>query len=191
MSFLLLRLPRFLLVALASCVFCVSPGIARNSALEVPSTATITVRNFDPREPSCHIEVPLAPSQCDASGCTIDIPNTSSKKTLKLSFSCLPSRAPTGFENPPSWARVISVTARNSRGFVSVVDEVEGAGVEGRPPREINFCLFHGHINLCGSTYTERPKKGKQGAAELYILKTIKNIRFLDDSPGSDLPAEK
>lgn len=71
---------------------------------------------------ACRIRIAGDFTGCAESACEIaPPPKASSLPALRFEFACLPSSAPTGFENPPPERKMFSVRARNAVGLYSVM----------------------------------------------------------------------
>lgn len=108
----------------------------------------LTVPNFDDASPACVVKVPDVNSQCTPEGCTLPAPVGSTLDSIKLDFSCVPSSAPTGFENPAPDVKVQSLRSKNASGDISLTDDVYS------PPNErfrhLYFCLYGKLNTFCG-----------------------------------------
>jgi hypothetical protein len=114
-----------------------------------PPTHELTVPNFDDASPACVVRIPVVNPQCTPEGCTLPVP-AGALDSIKLDFSCLPTKAPTGFENPAPYVKVQTLRAKNSEGNLSLSDNLSA------PPkerfRELGFCLYGKFNNFCGYT---------------------------------------
>lgn len=149
-----------LIVVCAGALGCPQIGVTAPQELTIP--------NFDADSPACVVKLPDALTQCTAEGCKLPLPKGSTLESLQLNFSCLPKSAPTGFENPAPEAKVQSVRAKNAKGHVSLIDDVQSAPTERL--RELNFCLYGQLNNFCGNAKVLRLKDG----AKLDATSTVK-----------------
>ena len=78
-------------------------------------------------------------------------------RAVEVRLSCLPSSAPTGFENPAPGVKVTAIAAQNAKGLVSLIDELETGAAP--PTSTLTFCLFGGAINLCGNATVARARR--------------------------------
>lgn len=134
------------------------------------------VPNFDSDSSPCHVKIPvMAPwRQCTAAGCEMAAPTGSTLESIRLSFSCLPTSAPTGFENPPEYAKVKAIRSVNAKGLVSFIDGIDEPADE--RVRELNFCLYGKGHNFCGAAQTLRLKDGikaDSGPAVMLLIRSI------------------
>jgi hypothetical protein len=122
----------------------------------------IVVPNFDSDSPACRVQFPLGPVKCDNESCDVPAPKQSSLKSIKVSLSCIPNSANTGFESPPEDAKIYPIRAQNVNGNVLLIDELI-PGPSGKM-RELLFCLYGRRATFCGNANTMLLKDG--GAAD-------------------------
>ncbi|MQA21679.1 hypothetical protein [Rugamonas rivuli] len=139
-----------LIVVCAGAIGCPQVGMSASQELTIP--------NFDPDSPACVVKLPDTPTQCTVESCKLPLLKGSTLEALQLNFSCLPKSAPTGFENPAPEVKVQSIRAKNSKGHVSLMDDVQSAPAERL--RELNFCLYGKLNNFCGNAKVLRLKDG-------------------------------
>jgi hypothetical protein len=92
----------------------------------------------------------------------VPAPKQSSLKSIKVSLSCIPNSANTGFESPPEDAKIYPIRAQNVNGNVLLIDELI-PGPSGKM-RELLFCLYGRRATFCGNANTMLLKDG--GAAD-------------------------
>jgi hypothetical protein len=97
-----------------------------HSSENAPTFYELIVANFDESSAACHARFPVGSVRCADDSCEMPTPATSSLKGVRLSFSCIPLSAPTGFENARPDATVYSVQTPNVKGHVSLIDEPLG-----------------------------------------------------------------
>jgi hypothetical protein len=134
----------------------------------------IVVANFDESSPPCEARFPVGSVKCAEGNCEIPKPATSSLNTVRLSLSCIPLSAPTGFENAPRGARVYSINTPNVKGQVSLINEVPGE--PGSRMRELYFCLYGEAARLCGFAKTLLLHDGESAHASIEITRFLKTI---------------
>lgn len=156
--------------------FAVSP---LHSSENAPAFHELVVTNFDENSPACHARFPVGSVRCAGDSCEMPTPATSSLKSVRLSFSCIPLSAPTGFENALPDATVCSVQTPNVKGHVSLIDEPPGE-LGGRM-RELYFCLYGEAATLCGFAKTLFLKDGESADASMGIMKFLKTIVLTRD----------
>lgn len=140
------------------------------------ATHEITVPNFDADSPACMVKVPALKPQCTSEGCSLPPPAGSSLDSIKLNFSCLPTSAPTGFENPAPEAKVQSIRSKNAKGHLSLIDDIQSPADERL--RELNFCLYGKLNNFCGNAKVLRLKDGSKADASLAVKTLIQGIEL-------------
>jgi hypothetical protein len=109
----------------------------------------ISLKNFDQDFPPCLVQFPVGLMTCATENCEISAHARPSIKSAKLTLSCIPYSAPTGFENPPPEAKIFNFHTLNSKGNISIINEVADE-VTSDPMRELYFCIYKGTANLCG-----------------------------------------
>jgi hypothetical protein len=140
----------------------------------------IIVTNTDDDSAACHVRLHESSARCTNESCVIPAPRGSSLKTVQVLFSCLPTSARTGFEDPPPDAIVFSVKTLNKNAEVSVIDDP--ASESGERMRHLSFCLFGKNATFCGYARTLRLRDGDPGDASEEVIKLIKEITFLDNA---------
>jgi hypothetical protein len=156
--------------------FAVSP---LHSSENAPASHELVVTNYDENSPAYHARFPVGLVRCAGDSCEMPTPATSSLKSARLSFSCIPLSAPTGFENALPDATVYSVQTPNVKGHVSLIDELPGE-LGGRM-RELYFCLYGEAATLCGFAKTLFLKDGESADASIGIMRFLKTIVLTSD----------
>ena len=136
----------------------------------------ITVPNFDADSIACVVKVPTLNPQCTAEGCTLPAPAGATLESIKLNFSCLPTSAPTGFENPAPEVKVQSIRSKNAKGHLSLIDDIQSPADERL--RELNFCLYGKLNNFCGNAKVLRLKDGSKADASAAVKAFIQGIEL-------------
>lgn len=108
------------------------------------------------------------------------LPKDSTLESLQLNFSCLPKSAPTGFENPAPEAKVRSIHSKNSKGHISLIDDVQSAPAERL--RELNFCLYGKLNNFCGNAKVLRLKDGTKADGSGIVKAFIQEVELQNDN---------
>jgi hypothetical protein len=137
----------------------------------------LNVPNVDRNSPACRVSFPASSAKCTNEICEIPAPKTSSLKSVRLSFSCIPTAAPTGFENPSPNEKVYSIQAQNVKGHVSLIDEPPEE--PGERMRELYFCLYGETARFCGFAKTLLLKDGKSADASKNIIKFVKTMTLM------------
>lgn len=136
----------------------------------------ITVPNFDADSPACVVKVPTLNPQCTAEGGTLPAPAGATIESIKLNFSCLPTSAPTGFENPAPEVKVQSIRSKNAKGHLSLIDDIQSPADERL--RELNFCLYGKLNNFCGNAKVLRLKDGAKADASAAVKAFVQGIEL-------------
>ena len=137
----------------------------------------MNVANVDADSPACHVRITVKAEQCKVDSCVLPVAKGASSEPVQLHFSCLPTSAPTGFENPPAFAKIRSISSKTSKGHLSLIDDINAAPAD--RPQELNFCLYGRQSNLCGQATTKKIR-GKQAPAIDQMIALIKRIELLD-----------
>lgn len=139
---------------------------------------TFEIPNFDPDGTSCHVKIPaITPgTHCTADACEMPAPAGSTLGTIRVNFSCLPKSAPTGFENPPDYARVESIRSMTSSGHISQADSIDEPADQRW--RDLIFCLYGKAANFCGAAKTLLLKDGSKADSSAAIKQLIRHIDF-------------
>lgn len=142
------------------------------------SPEDFNIPNSDSDSSPCYVKIPVtAPwKQCTAAGCEMAAPAGSTLKSIHLSFSCLPTSAPTGFENPPEYAQVKAIRSVNAKGLVSFIDGIDEPADE--RIRELNFCLYGKGHNFCGAAQTLRLKDGLKADSSPAVMHLIRSMEL-------------
>jgi hypothetical protein len=135
----------------------------------------ITVPNFDADSPACVVKVPTLNPECTAEGGTLPAPVGATLESIKLNFSCLPTSAPTGFENPAPEVKVQSIRSKNAKGHLSLIDDIQSPDER---LRELNFCLYGKRNNFCGNAKVLRLKDGAKADASAAVKAFIQGIEL-------------
>ena len=114
----------------------------------------VTVHNFDGAGPACVVRMPLNKPRCTPEGCTLPAPVDSKLSAIELTYSCGPTSAPTGYENPAPEFQVETLRTKNGHGLFSLIDEVLMPGEDRF--RYAHFCLYGKRNNFCGSAKVMR-----------------------------------
>lgn len=138
----------------------------------------LTIPNIDTHVPPCTINITEGTTQCTPEGCLIPFSQAEANKQLKLIFNCIPISAPTGFENPPSYAELYGIRSKNAQGHLSVVDDIDAAPSE--KMRELNFCLWGNANILCGFARIPTFAQDRTSSQRKAIQKFIRQIEFTD-----------
>lgn len=138
------------------------------------SMQELTVPNIYTNDPPCAIKLPQTNFACTAEGCSVPGPKGNTLGTIKLDFSCLPKRSPTGFDNPADDVKVLRLRSRNSLGHLSLIDDAEG-DPENRL-RYLDFCLYGRKTNFCGGAKVLRLKDGEKADPTAAIKAFIEGI---------------
>jgi hypothetical protein len=137
----------------------------------------LTIPNFDPDSPACMVKVPQENAQCTATGCAVATTKTATATKIQINFSCLPTSAPTGFENPASDMKVYPIKSVNGKGHLSLIDDM--ASSAGTPMQEVNFCLFGESNNFCGNAKIARTKRAAKSSEAEAIKQFVKQSEFM------------
>jgi hypothetical protein len=165
---------RFLIAA----VYMLLPAIAP-AGETLSNIRELIVANIDADSPVCRIRVPLGRISCTSESCEIPAPRASSFKSVQLLFSCLPTSARTGFEDPPADAKVFSLKASDKNVEVSLIDDP--LSEPGERMRHLSFCFYGKHVTFCGYAKTLRIKDGDYVDASAEVISFIKTIVLVDD----------
>jgi hypothetical protein len=141
------------------------------------ATQEVAVPNFDADSPACMVKVPLVNSRCTAEGCTLPAPAGATLEAIWLNFSCLPTSAPTGFENPAPEVKVQSIRSKNAKGHLSLIDDMQSPADERL--RELKFCLYGKLNNFCGNAKVLRLKDGSKMDGSAAVKTFIKGIELV------------
>jgi hypothetical protein len=95
-----------------------------------------------------------------------------------LFLSCIPSSAPTGFENPAPDVTINSIQTPNASGHFSVIDDSSVAREDRK--RHLDFCLYGKKSKFCGSAETILPKNEEPAYITQPIFNFLKTLIFLD-----------
>lgn len=157
-------------------LYVISLMLAGFCALAQSAEQQLTVPNFDPDSPACTVKVPDQNVQCSAAGCTLGAANADAAKKVQINFSCLPTSAPTGFENPAADMKVYPIKSVNGKGHLSLIDDM--ASSAGAPMQEVNFCLFGESSNFCGNAKIARTRRGAKSSDVETIKRFVQQIAF-------------
>jgi hypothetical protein len=155
-------------------ILCTAAASFPAVVLGAPQEFTIT--NFDSDSPACVVTLPETPAHCTPEGCALPVPKYSTLGSLQLSFTCLPKSAPTGFENPADDMKIQPLRAKNARGHLSLIDDIESPPAE--RTRQLGFCLYGKQNNLCGDAKTLRLRDGAKGDATAILKSFIQGIEL-------------
>jgi hypothetical protein len=148
MTFALLR------GALAASLLCLGMHAMAHAA-----SRSLSIPNFDADSPACSVSVNAELYRCTAAACTVPVSKSPGERGIAVRLTCLPSSAPTGFENPAPGVKVTAIAAQNAKGLVSLIDELR---IGAAPPTStLTFCLFGGAINLCSIATLARVRGAK------------------------------
>lgn len=156
-------------------------GISTQGTAAQAAMNELLVLSLDTDGHACAVKVPVLNPQCTADGCILPAPGGATLDSIKLNFSCLPTSAPTGFENPAREVKVQSIRAKNAKGHLSLIDDVQSPADERF--RELNFCLYGKLNNFCGNAKVLRLKDGSKADASPAIKTFIQGIE-LQTSPS-------
>lgn len=154
-------------------------GLSVVGCSQAAQTATqqLTVPNFDVDSPACVVNVPLVTPRCTPEGCTLPAPAGATLESIQLNFSCLPTSAPTGFENPAPEVKVQSIRSKNAKGHLSLIDDMQSP-VDERL-RELNFCLYGKLNNFCGNAKVLRLKDGAKMDGSAAVKNFIQGVELV------------
>jgi hypothetical protein len=152
-----------------------------HASLALSATQVLTITNVDPHSPACVIMVVQGMTQCTADECVIPFSNGRAVQPVQLKLSCIPTSAPTGFENPPYYAQLYSVAAKNAKGHLSVIDD--SPQLNSAQMRELNFCLWGNSNILCG--FAKISSKDPRSAQREAVQTFIRGIEFTDPLVGA------
>jgi len=127
-------------------------------AMAHAASQPLNIPNFDADSPACAVAVNAELYRCTAAACTVPMSKSPGARAVEVRLTCLPSSAPTGFENPAPGVKVTAIAAQNAKGQVSLIDELETGAAP--PTSTLTFCLFGGAINLCGNVTVARARRG-------------------------------
>jgi hypothetical protein len=127
-------------------------------AMAHAASQPLNIANFDADSPACAVSVNAELYRCTAAACTVPMSKSPGVRAVGVRLTCLPSSAPTGFENPAPGVKMTAIAAQNAKGLVSLIDELETGGAP--PTSTLTFCLFGGAINLCGNATVARARRG-------------------------------
>lgn len=105
----------------------------------------LNIPNFEADGPACVVRAPAAQSQ------------------PQIDLSCLPTSAPTGFEQPSPEARVESIRSPNAKGYLLVQQD------------SLLFCLYGQQANVCGAATVH-------GVAEVKAIRAYAQSLQLGDN---------
>lgn len=145
-------------------------------APDSPAMQEVTVPNQMPKEAACVAKLPPAKFACTANGCSMPAPAKSSLKSIELTFSCISKSSPNEFDKPVEDMKVLSLRARNARGNLGLIDEIDGEPEE--LMRELSFCLYGKTANLCGFSKILRLKDGAKADPTKAIKAFIEGIEL-------------
>jgi hypothetical protein len=153
-------------------------GCTTAQADEKKELDEIVVPNFDANGPACRVQFPVSAIKCSNESCDIPAPKRSSLKMIKISFSCIPNSANTGFERPPEDAKVYPIKASNANGNVMMIDQLI-PGPAGRM-RELLFCLYGKRSTFCGNADTMLLKDGEATDGSRSVINFVKTMILMD-----------
>lgn len=151
-------------------------GAAAAPAPGASAAQEVTVANQFPNEAACVARLPPARFACTASGCTMPVPPKNTLKSIELTFSCIPKSSPTEFDKPMEDMKVLSLRARNAKGNLGLIDQIDGEPEE--LMRELSFCLYGKTANFCGAAKIQRLKDGAKADPTKAIKAFIEGIEL-------------
>jgi hypothetical protein len=162
---------------LSTLLFCACASACPSARAEAP--VDLVIPNFEADKPACHVRVGVKEEKCTDQSCVIPTAKDKSVAPVELRFTCFPSSAPTGFENPAPYAKIRSIQSKSAKGALSLIDDITTPASERQ--QELNFCLYGDESNFCGSAKISKVH-GKESPTVAQIISLVKRMEWAEGS---------